>query len=425
MRKLFTSLYILLFISFIGLGLLFDWVWQQISYEIAFSQHDIQAISTLLNRVDPPLDDVLTSLSTIYQHDFSLWSVNDLQLPAHLLADIKHAPIILDDQQGQGYYYAWLPVHNQLLVVKFVLPTAAWVKFIITLVFYACLAAIIWLWLQPLWRDLTKLRLASIRVSQGDLSSRSGVKSLSVISIIANNFDDMVSRIAALIQSHKELTSAVSHEIKTPIARAKFAVEMMSNKIQKQAYADAQTYADSIIEDLDEIDALVFEMLTYAKFEQTQPALHLSEVDIIQLINTQFASLALQYPLIKFKLNRQASTLLMCDGHFIDRVLQNLLLNACKYGRSQVNVELIDQPDILVVAIEDDGDGIAEHNLATIFQPFSRLDESRTRSSGGFGLGLAIVKHIMQWHQGSIVALGKSKSGGARFELQFSKTLKD
>ena len=87
--------------------------------------------------------------------------------------------------------------------------------------------------------------------------------------------------------------------------------------------------------------------------------------------------------------------------------------------------EQIDKKNTITFVVEDSGRGMTLEQTQKIFEEYKQNSSDDNRILKGAGLGLAIVKHIMQWHQGSIVALGKSKSGGARFELQFSKTLKD
>ena len=240
----------------------------------------------------------------------------------------------------------------------------------------------------------------------------------------------MQTRISTLIQSHKELTSAVSHEIKTPVSRAKFANEMMVQKMERGDAVGATSYANSIADDLNEINSLVSEMLNYAKLEHADPTLELSAVMLNALIQAKIDSIAPAQPDVTFVFTPDKMYQLHCDGHFVDRAVQNLLINAVKYCRSQVSVscaiQTVNQPDseqkVLEIAVEDDGAGINEDELNRVFQPFSRLDQSRARTSGGFGLGLAIVKRVMQWHDGDALAFARSELGGARFELRFPIT---
>ena len=103
-----------------------------------------------------------------------------------------------------------------------------------------------------------------------------------------------------------------------------------------------------------------------------------------------------------------------CDSHFMARVFQNLIGNALKYATTQVKVTLLAEQQWILFIVEDDGAGIAQIDRESIFKPFTRLDKSRDKKTGGFGLGLAIVCKIVSWHQGEC-KVEDSELGGAKF----------
>ena len=105
------------------------------------------------------------------------------------------------------------------------------------------------------------------------------------------------------------------------------------------------------------------------------------------------------------------------EPRYIHRSIQNLVGNATRYAKSKVRVTCHCDHDTCRVDVEDDGPGIPEDQWESVFTAFARLDDSRTRSSGGYGLGLSIVRRILHWHGGKAF-LGKSDDlGGARFSL--------
>lgn len=108
---------------------------------------------------------------------------------------------------------------------------------------------------------------------------------------------------------------------------------------------------------------------------------------------------------------------LSADRALLRRAVQNLLGNALRHAHSRVVVQLREAPGGVRIAVEDDGPGVPESQRERIFEPFSRLDETRSKSSGGYGLGLAIVRRIAERHGGRI-ACGAAALGGARFELE-------
>jgi two-component system OmpR family sensor kinase len=105
------------------------------------------------------------------------------------------------------------------------------------------------------------------------------------------------------------------------------------------------------------------------------------------------------------------------DRHYLHRALQNLTGNALKFAASVIRVTVRKDGEFVLIAVEDDGCGIPEENWESIFEPFSRVDSSRNRKSGGYGLGLAITRQIVGWHQGEI-SLSNSDLGGAKFVVK-------
>ena len=99
------------------------------------------------------------------------------------------------------------------------------------------------------------------------------------------------------------------------------------------------------------------------------------------------------------------------------RAIQNLVGNAGRYAKGRVKVRCSVADDICRVDVEDDGPGIPEEDWDRVFSAFARLDDSRTRASGGYGLGLSIVRRIMYWHGGRAMVGRSDELGGARFSL--------
>jgi len=104
------------------------------------------------------------------------------------------------------------------------------------------------------------------------------------------------------------------------------------------------------------------------------------------------------------------------ERRYLHRVLQNLVTNAVRYGRSRVRMRYRLEGQCACLEVDDNGDGIPETEWQRIFEPFARLDQSRHRKSGGYGLGLSIVQRIMEWHGGH-VEVGRSDLGGASFRV--------
>jgi two-component system sensor histidine kinase RstB len=109
------------------------------------------------------------------------------------------------------------------------------------------------------------------------------------------------------------------------------------------------------------------------------------------------------------------------EPRYLHRALQNLVSNAMRHAESEVRIGFQLSQQRCRIDVEDDGPGVPESAWERIFTPFMRLDDSRTRASGGHGLGLSIVRRIIHWHAGRAL-IGRSQAlGGACFSLAWPR----
>jgi two-component system osmolarity sensor histidine kinase EnvZ len=214
--------------------------------------------------------------------------------------------------------------------------------------------------------------------------------------------NDMQSRISALIKGRTMLLGAISHDLKTYITRLKLRAETIDNDDQR---ARAER-------DLDDMTALIDEALSVAR--GTTVSDRHERVDLKLLLAEEIARR--QDHAIELMPCTTAEGLVHGDPVAIRRVIGNLLDNARRYG-SQCQVSLQLAGEMVVIAVDDDGPGIPEAEREAVFEPFYRLETSRSRVTGGSGLGLAIARQIAEAHGGTI-KLGTSSLGGLRAEFQ-------
>lgn len=274
------------------------------------------------------------------------------------------------------------------------------------LLVFALLIGLATLWVWPLARDLLKLERYLGQLPHQQHKPLSLPKQ-SMITSLADSFNAMRSQIQHLLSLQRELTRAVSHDLRTPLARMKFSLAMQNDT---KAIDTA-----SLTEDLVEMEHLVETLLDYAKLEGQEKLLHVGSVNISELcLNLSEKLNSMPGPTIKLSVAN--IIICSCDGHYIERALQNLIQNARTYATSAVQVSAHVQRHTLYLHVDDDGPGIAEHERQYILQPFVRLDPSRAKAVGGQGLGLAIVARIVEWHQGEL-RIETSPLGGARFSI--------
>lgn len=277
-------------------------------------------------------------------------------------------------------------------------------------------ALFVWLLIVFFWRDMMKLNRAAEAVGQGrfdfhvDLSRRAALRPL------ADSFNTMKDRIAALLSSHRNLTNAISHEFRTPITRLRFRHEL-AIEAGTPAEKDAQLRAMNTA--IDQLDELSTELLEYARLDRETPALDVAPIDTVAWLNElteearDVARAEGRRVEIAFKAEVESVD---GDYRYLSRAAANLLRNAVRYARRRVELRFEKTNGRCALHVDDDGPGIPAAEREHLFEPFTRLDKSRDRESGGFGIGLAIVRQIARWHGGT-ASISESSLGGARVSL--------
>ncbi len=280
------------------------------------------------------------------------------------------------------------------------------------------LAIAVWFWVRPVWRDLEALRKTARALGEGHFERRAPEAKSSAFDLLTETLNGMAERIQRLIATQKELSSAISHELRTPIARMRFALEMLAETPEKE---ERERLWQMMEEDLDELDELIESSLTYSRFEREQPELHLTSVDFASWLSDEVESLRI----LSRELEISIDTSSLPEGQKVELDLKsmpyavtNLLRNALKYGRKKIVVSTEVVGKNVRVHVDDDGIGIPADERQRVFTAFTRLDRSRDRSTGGHGLGLAIVRLVLEQHGGSAFA-DESPLGGARFTLSW------
>jgi len=230
----------------------------------------------------------------------------------------------------------------------------------------------------------------------------------------------MAARIDKLIKSHKDLTNAVSHELRTPVARIKFGMEMLKGA---EKNTDVKRYISGVESDVNEIDSLVDELLTYARFDREPEKEGVFNINLvswfIEIVENEKENLkgkTLEYNCSSIEKSRETRI----NPRYMIWVVQNLIRNAACYAKSVIHITLEESDTFLMIHVDDDGPGILPDERRQIFKPFFRIDDSRFRKSGGYGLGLSIVEKVITWHGGSC-SVTESDLNGARFTVSWPK----
>lgn len=292
-------------------------------------------------------------------------------------------------------------------------------EWLLAFLFYAAIALVLMSWLWPLQRDLRRLEQATANFGNRNWAFDADIKPGSHVYPLAQAFQRMAARIDSLIGSHKDMSNAVSHEIKTPLARMRFEIEAARTAADMKGLTH---HLNNINTDIKELNDFVTAALDYAILERAEVALNISKHDFTLILPALTESVRRSAP---GSLNVQcevqsAATRVSCDAHLMETVLRNLLYNAIRYARTAIRVSFVIQPDeIYVLCVDDDGPGIPEAERERVFGSFVQLDQP-SGTKVGFGLGLAIVKRVLEWHGGTVTVC-QSSLGGARFSVEWSE----
>ncbi|WP_285259484.1 ATP-binding protein [Halopseudomonas bauzanensis] len=278
---------------------------------------------------------------------------------------------------------------------------------------------LIYLLVRQLEQRLMTLESVAVRISGGNLDARVDIDSQDSVGRLARAFNEMAGHVQRLMRIQRETIGAVSHELRTPVARLRFGLEMLDTAATAE---DRQRFIDGMEGDLNELDRLVDEILTYARLEQGAPAITMKGTNIPRMVEHVIAELAPLDASIELEqidnswgLGRHVDA----EPRYIQRAITNLTGNAMRHAVRKVRITTQVQHGMCRISIEDDGPGIPEAYREKIFTPFMRMDLSRTRSSGGYGLGLSIVRRIMFWHSGRARAEASQALGGACFVIEW------
>jgi two-component system sensor kinase ParS len=359
----------------------------------------------------------LEALRPHYGLSLKLIEADQLDLSTEEKAELAQNLLVIRDNYTQ--FISNIDGGSQPLSIKLP-PEPSLMPFYIA-VAYAMLAVLIgivlFFWVRPHWRDLEKLRLAAERFGDNDLSVRIQLSKRSNIRDLAEHFNLMAARIESLIANQRELTNAVSHELRTPIARLSFELDQL--KQQPDASQNRELIAD-MYADLGELEEMVSELLTYASLERGATVIKRENIQAANWLDSVVGSVALEAEAagVQLLIGDCRLDTVRIEPRFMARAVINLLRNAIRYAEQRVEVTLVRSGDTTKCGSTTMA-RVPVEGREKIFEPFSRLDASRDRRTGGFGLGLALVRRVSQSHGGQ-VEVGESVWGGASFRMTWA-----
>ena len=320
----------------------------------------------------------------------------------------------LVDDTGR-IYYLWhsAALGSAIRLGPFEPESTGWLARLLPVLFYASILLIVGLWLRPLLNDLRLLTDASQKFASDYREPLDTAHRTTQVRSLARNLDDMSARVSQLIQSQKEMTAALSHEMRTPLARVRFAVAVLEGEVDERLHLQLRAVSN----DVQQIDDLIADMLDYARLDHPGLRMDCQSVAIAPWLAQVLATCPPHERTVNVR--HEGLETLWMEPRLMELALSNLLANALRYARRNVSIELARDKGLCRMVVEDDGEGIPEDRRASVFHAFTRLDTSRNRDTGGFGLGLAIVARVAMLHRGRVSAASSASLGGARLALEW------
>ncbi|TMO60331.1 ATP-binding protein [Pseudoalteromonas aurantia] len=285
-----------------------------------------------------------------------------------------------------------------------------WQSLLVTILII--LALFVYLYVHMHKKYIDRLLQAYESYGQGKLSLRVSAEMPAPYSVLASHFNTMATKIESLLQEHQQMLNGVSHDLKTPLARLRFALDMTRSCNSAEEYRETIQFMD---EDLDALDELLDDWFLYVGLNAERREPKIEHCQLGNIVNKVVSRSVPIYSNIRARNHVAANFEIGADKKLLTRAVENLVNNACKFAKSEIRVSTRWSNDgYICIDVEDDGAGIPEDKRTEVLKPFLRLDSSR--NIPGIGLGLSIVSSILNSHKGYL-KICDSDLGGAKITL--------
>ena len=257
---------------------------------------------------------------------------------------------------------------------------------------------------QRIFRPIKSIEEGATRIGQGELEHRIDVKQKDELGSLAQKINLAASNAQETLEQIEALGLAVSHELRSPLTRARLEVELLEDDKIKE----------DLLNEVNAMETIITNLLDSEALDSGHKKLQLEIFELNEMINQMvkksgfLADSNIVFTPLEDKTDIEADKIL------VEVMIKNILENAIRYNPPegepiQVIIKYI--KDTYEIKIRDFGPGFSEEDITKVTEPFYRTDQSRSRQSGGFGLGLYLCKQIVKAHQGTISIENHEKIG--------------
>lgn len=247
-------------------------------------------------------------------------------------------------------------------------------------------------------RPLNLLVHAADRLRNGERPEKLPEDSVTELRAVSSTFNNMAESLAELDAERTLILAGVSHDIRTPLARLRLAVEMLPDE-------NCGSLKAGMVEDIADMDNIINQFLDFVRGTEGEPAQMTDINALLQALHDRQARAGRE-----LVIQLAPSYAIPIKPLAMQRLLDNLVGNAYTYGRGQVRVASKIEAENIIISVFDNGPGIPESHLQKLLRPFERLDKARS-NVGGSGLGLAIADRIAKLHHGKLELINRPEGG--------------
>ena len=274
---------------------------------------------------------------------------------------------------------------------------------------FAVMALLIAIGAYPISRRIARrievLRDGVEELGAGNLDTRVTVEGNDEIATLARSFNSAAERIEHLVSAKRRMLASASHELRSPLARLRVALELMGEDAPEKLRSEAEA-------NIEELDELIEDLLITTRLDSHEAATRNLEQDYKPMDLLEIANAEADRFDVRVEAAEELDTTMRGDARLIRRLLRNLLENAKRYGGSDIRIGLRPKgTKELVIRVEDDGEGVLASERTRIFEPFYRPAGHSEGRDCGVGLGLALVREIAEAHGGDVRCLPRSPKG--------------
>jgi signal transduction histidine kinase len=378
-----------------------DGVVHEYVHAVAATAPDYETAKEMGSRLD---------VATRYEGPDGAWTTAD-GMPTIAEAERRRHRLL----SGRHYYVAAAPNGGKYLFAWELTERMRTAHLLVPAVLLLLMGTVVFAAHGFLRRLLSPLRWLGAGVaglSEGHLDVVVPKRSADEFGALTDAFNQMVGRVREMIAARDQLLLDVSHELRSPLTRLKVALELVANPDMKARMAD----------DVTEMEIMIGELLELERLRDAR-GITTTRQNVVSLLGEVAKNFDGRPPGVRVR-STIPEIVVDVDADRMRTTIRNLLENAFKYSlpdSGPVEISAEQHGDVVVIRVTDDGVGIPESDVAHVFEPFFRIDRSRSKSTGGYGLGLSICKRVMEAHDGSIT-VERHPDRGTSFVLTFPAT---